>query len=189
MNEVMYLQNLTTIRNNFVKTKIKIERSNDEVAIDKMKAEQEVLIDQFAQEKAKYFEKFPAKMIGDEGEIEKQMKSEDPDVRYAYIVFRSMDALNLAIGAYNLGSCGSCKKCCILSCFGDCCCSQAKKRLRKKHIFGKWPGINVAGLPDNIKWENLGYTAKERRVRAAFSWLIALILIAISIVGIVVFKE
>jgi len=100
-----------------------------------------------------------------------------------------MDALNLATNAYRLGSCGSCKKCCILSCFGDCCCSESKRRLKKKHLFGKWPGVSVAGLPDNIKWENLGYTAKERRCRAGFSWLIALVLMIISIGGMLIFKQ
>ena len=41
------------------------------------------------------------------------------DVKYAYIVFRSMDAIKLVKKAYNVGIC---KRKCTMSCFGSIMC-------------------------------------------------------------------
>lgn len=47
----------------------------------------------------------------------------------------------------------------------------------------------MACEPDNIKWENLGYSKKSRRIRALIVWLIAIGLIVASLIGIVIMKN
>jgi hypothetical protein len=58
-----------------------------------------------------------------------------------------------------------------------------------KHIFKKWPKISRACEPDNIKWENLGYSQKSVRCRMMIVWLIAFALVFISLIGIVLMKN
>jgi hypothetical protein len=60
--------------------------------------------------------------------------------------------------------------------------------MRKKHFFNKWPEIDSACQPDNINWENLGFSAKRRNLCTCFNWLVALILIIASLLGMVYFK-
>mmetsp|Transcript_11586 Transcript_11586/g.17526 ORF Transcript_11586/g.17526 Transcript_11586/m.17526 type:complete len:308 (+) Transcript_11586:1666-2589(+) len=183
MNEVMYLQNMTTLRNEFLKVSIKISRSKNDLQKEKLALEQQKYRDLFEQEKERYFDKFPR---GGNDQEKAEDDSGDPEVRYAYVVFRNMDATEMALKAYTIGTC---KRKCIMSCFGNCCCLKARKKLERKHFFSSWPRINRACMPDNIKWENLGYTAKERNTRSAIAWLIALVLILVSIIGIVILKN
>jgi len=39
-----------------------------------------------------------------------------------------------------------------MGCFGSICCKAEHKRMRAKHFFKKWPKVEVACEPDNIKW-------------------------------------
>ena len=53
-------------------------------------------------------------------EKEEQRELEDnkeASVRFAYVVFRSMNAMNHVLEAYKIGRC---QRCCIMSC--GCCC-------------------------------------------------------------------
>ena len=61
--------------------------------------------------------------------------------------------------------------------------------MKKKHFFKRWPTIEVACEPDNIKWFNLGTNARSRRMRACLIWFIAILLICASLIGIVFMKE
>lgn len=70
-----------------------------------------------------------------------------------------------------------------------CCAKEQQKALKRKHLFKKWPEVTVACTPDNIKWENLGYGAKTRRTRACIVWLIAIVLVLASLIGIVIMKN
>lgn len=110
--------------------------------------------------------------------------SKETTVRFAYVVFRSMDAMDHVFRAYKIGAC---KRCCIMKC--GCCCKQKQAELKKLHFFKRWPNIEVACEPDNIKWFNLGTNAAERRIRAGIIWLIAILLICASLIGIVIMKE
>jgi hypothetical protein len=47
------------------------------------------------------------------------------------------------------------------------------------------PSVN----PDNIKWGNLGYTGVNRGFRSFVISLVALVLIAAALIGIVIFKD
>ena len=47
----------------------------------------------------------------------------------------------------------------------------------------------MACEPDNIKWENIGYSKRQRRCRAAIVWFIAILLIVASLIGIVIMKN
>jgi hypothetical protein len=106
------------------------------------------------------------------------------NLKFAYIVFRSMDAQQKVLDAYNINSCSRrCTMCC------GCCCKEKYSALAKKHIFKKWPNIQVACEPDNIRWENLGYSARTRRCRMGFVWLIAFALVFASLLGIVIMKD
>ena len=74
----------------------------------------------------------------------------------------------------------------------NCSCCFDKKvvqSLKAKHFFGAWPEISVAEDPDNIKWTNLGYTKNQRAIRVCILWLLALILIILSLTGIVIMKD
>lgn len=75
-----------------------------------------------------------------------------------------------------------------MSCFGSICCKEDQKRMRRLHFFKKWPKIEEACEPDNIKWTNLGYSAKYRRSMSCFVWFVAIFLIICSLIGIVIFK-
>mmetsp|Transcript_1780 Transcript_1780/g.3133 ORF Transcript_1780/g.3133 Transcript_1780/m.3133 type:complete len:347 (-) Transcript_1780:1353-2393(-) len=183
MNEMLYLQNLTVLRNQFLRNVIKLGKKMEPKEKAKVEKEQEKLIEQFKKGREEYFSKFPVKGSSDEKPSE---KVGDPEVRYAYVVFRQTDAPEIALKAYDIGSF---KFWLTMSCFGDCCCRRQKKSLMRKHLFKKWPQLEVAGEPDNIKWENLGYSGFERNLRSSISWLVALLLIAAALIGIVIFKE
>lgn len=48
--------------------------------------------------------------------------------------------------------------------------------------------MSKACLPDEIKWENIGYGACNRRIRKCFIWLIAIIMIMVGILGVIIMK-
>ena len=67
-------------------------------------------------------------------------------MRFAYVVFRSMDGIE---GIQKQYSQGWCKRCWIKAC--SCCCSAKYRELRKKHFFKQWPDIKIPACePDNI---------------------------------------
>ena len=95
-----------------------------------------------------------------------------------------MDGLELALRAYNVGLCHY-----FSVMYLGCICPEKRDAMRKKHFFKKWPQLNIACDPDNIKWFNLGTTANERRLRAAVVWAVAFLLIIVSLVGIIIMKN
>ena len=118
-----------------------------------------------------------------QGMDSKSFKDEQ-NLKFAYVTFRNMDSAELVMNAYKVGVC---KRKCTMCC--GCCCKEQYDALAKKHLFKKWPEINVACAPDNIKWENLGYTARSRRCRIGFVWLVAFALVFASLIGIVIMKD
>ena len=105
---------------------------------------------------------------------------------YAYITFRSMDALDLVKKSYSRY--GACQRFCILKCC-TCCCNKSREEIKKKHIFKKLPEITNACTPDNINWHNLGYGAKYRSCMVGINWLIAILMVILSLAFIVVLKQ
>jgi hypothetical protein len=61
-------------------------------------------------------------------------------------------------------------------------------RVRSLHFFKSWLNPQRASLPENIKWENLGYSRTNRLLRKTIVWCFAILLIIISLVGISLFK-
>ena len=47
-----------------------------------------------------------------------------------------------------------------------------------------WPEIKVADDPENIKWENLGYSKKSIMFRKCFITLVACAIMTLSLLGI-----
>ena len=83
-----------------------------------------------------------------------------------------MDDVDTALKAYKISRCD---RCCIRVCKKDMI-----PNLNSKFIFKKWPQITVANLPDNIKWENLGFTSSNIFWRKAFIKIIALFILIIA---------
>jgi hypothetical protein len=108
------------------------------------------------------------------------------DIKYAFITFRDMQGMETVKKAYSMGVIERWLK---TSCFGSCCCESDKKRIERLKFKGKWLKVVEACDPDNIKWQNLGYSGKYRRTMSCLVWLIAVVLILISLIGIVIFKE
>ena len=182
MFEIGFLNELSVIRQQFLTNNSQIEKFEskmEDAAAEKLKTKNDQL--------QKKWSTVLDKMIA-----EKEAKKEKADledstqttVRFAYIVFRSMDAMDHVFNAYKVGRC---KRCCIMRC--GCCCKEKQAELKKKHFFKRWPNIEVACEPDNIKWFNLGTNARSRRARAALIWFIAILLIIASLIGIVFMKE
>ena len=98
-----------------------------------------------------------------------------------------MDAVDYILESYEEDD-GCCKRCCTMCC-GGCCCPEQKAALKKKYFFKKWPEVQRADDPDNIKWENLGVSSFSRRIRVCITWLIALCLILGTLLGIIFMKD
>ena len=183
MDKTEFLNNLTKIRDQYKKNKImqKILEKKGKLESKEFKKcdkENEKLKEKFTKVYLKMKKEFP------EGVEAKNFK-DGQNLKFAYITFRNMDAVELVQNAYDVDCC---KRRCTMCC-GQCCCKDKYAAMAKKHIFKKWPDIQVACAPDNIKWENLGYSARSRRCRMAFVWLIAFALVFGSLIGIVIMKD
>lgn len=121
----------------------------------------------------------------EKAEEKRDIEDGEPDVKYAFIVFRDMHGMEMVKKAYDVNAFEYYTK---MGCFGGLCCKAEQTRMRRKHFFKKWPKVDEACEPDNIKWQNLGYSAKYRRSMAILVWLIAIFLIVCSLIGIVIFK-
>lgn len=96
-------------------------------------------------------------------------------INNAYVVFKDMDDVDAIIKAYDQGAC---KRCCIRTCGSK----EQKDLLNSKYIFKKWPVLDRAPLPEDIKWENLGYSSNNRRIRRCGVNFVAFILLLIALV-------
>ena len=112
--------------------------------------------------------------------------NDEADVKYAYVTFKSSKSLEYVLKAYDRHT--TCRRRCVMS-FGCCASAKEKEAIRKKHLFKKWPKVTEACTPDNIKWENLSYSAANRTLRVGVNWIAAVILIVLSLAAIVVMKE
>lgn len=67
--------------------------------------------------------------------------------------------------------------------------SEETEEMKKLYFFKKWPTVNVASEPDNIKWANLRYPLRARCCRQSIIWFIAVLLVFLSLIGIVIMKN
>jgi len=69
-----------------------------------------------------------------------------------------------------------------------CCCQSRYSKFRRMHFYNRWIKVRQASLPDEIKWENIGYSKQNRRFRKCAIWLIALVLTFIGMLAVVYLK-
>lgn len=107
---------------------------NDTDQLDYLQREAEAINNTFVTIRDKYNPKYNKayRKMKNQEEREKDIKKGDPEVRYAYVTFRSMNAPLLVKQSYKRY--GPCQRRCINCCF-DCCCKKKKEELRKKYIF------------------------------------------------------
>lgn len=58
-----------------------------------------------------------------------------------------------------------------------------------REVNGRWPKPQEAQLPDNILWQNMGYSRFNQIIRQSIVWLIAVALTMCAFVGILYFKN
>ena len=98
--------------------------------------------------------------------------------KYAYITFTDMDHVRMVKEAYKEDFSGSFKRKYTMCCSSD---KMIREKYEKKHFFKQWPVITDPCNPENINWENIGYSRKWRRCRIGGVWLLAAILVLISL--------
>lgn len=104
-------------------------------------------------------------------------------MKYAYVVFREMAGNQKAIKAYDMSKGYRClTNCC------KCCCSKRYENILNNYFHNKWLKVTSSDLPDEINYQNLGYSRFERRIRKGIIWLIALTLVILGMIGVVYFK-
>lgn len=111
----------------------------------------------------------------------------DPEVRYAYVTFRSKDAIKMVKSSYKRY--GACTRFWVMNCCCKGCCKKEREELKKKYIFKRFPEITDACQPDNINWQNLGYGNVFRSFMKVVNWLIAIIMLAISLYLVILLKQ
>lgn len=107
-------------------------------------------------------------------------------IQFAFVVFRSSYAPALVMNAYKVGWW---KRWCTLH--NPLCCTnkELKQKLKRQHVFKRWPKITAACEPDNIKWQNQNASELEISIRVAVVRLVSLALILAAMIGIVLLKE
>jgi hypothetical protein len=111
-------------------------------------------------------------------------KLEEKSVKYAYIVFREVYSKDVCLEAYNISNGFR-----ALAKFCKCCCSRRYKKIQNNYFYDRWVGSSYSGLPDEINWQNIKYTMKNRRIRKLVIWIIAIVLILAGILGVVYMKN
>ena len=142
MKETEYLSGLADIRTEFITNKVRLQHAKEQKDIDKINEEQGMLQTKFKFKYEEYMEVFPK----DRKAIE--IADNETSLRFAYVTFRQMDALDHIRNAYTVGKCDYFW---TMRC-GQFCCADKKKAMLAKHFFKKWPKVTVACEPDNIKW-------------------------------------
>mmetsp|Transcript_28134 Transcript_28134/g.42552 ORF Transcript_28134/g.42552 Transcript_28134/m.42552 type:complete len:292 (-) Transcript_28134:1600-2475(-) len=111
---------------------------------------------------------------------------EDDNVKYAYVVFRSMKARDGATQLFNLSSF---YRYFILTFCCSCFCKNSRESLKKRYFYDKWLKVDKACQPDEIKWENIGYSLSNRRCRRVLIHLVALLLVVVGLCGLLYTKS
>lgn len=91
-----------------------------------------------------------------------------------------MRDMELVLSAYNISSFYR-----VFITYLGCCCSSRRKELRKKYFMNEWINLKKASSPDEINWQNLGYSGLNRNIRKYITYLIALCLIFLSFLAII----
>ena len=160
--------------------RLKLERSPSRRGKSRYEKKVKRLEEVYARSKSKYLE-HQQQAQADAGQTSKGARS----IKYAYVVFRSMDGMSKVLNAYNITAF---YRILYMYICPACCCGKNAKKTRALYFNRRWLKVSKACLPDEIKWENIGYGACNRRIRKIFIWLIAIIMIGLGILGVVFMK-
>lgn len=61
--------------------------------------------------------------------------------------------------------------------------------MKDKYFEDKWLNVKQSDLPDEINWPNLRFSKTTRICLKTIIWLIALVLVCLSMIGIVYMKK
>lgn len=113
-------------------------------------------------------------------------------MQYAYIVFRQMSDVDLVLNVYE--KYGASRRCCM-SCVSCCKCCNNNSKFKKwrdeyesLQLYGRFLEIKRASDPSMIKWNNLGSSKLRRCACISLNWIIALLLMAMTLIGVVYLK-
>lgn len=101
-------------------------------------------------------------------------------IRFAYITFRNIKHAEDALRALNVRSS---YRFWMTYAACDCLCPKARKSLRDKMFFNRWLDCNPACEPDEVIWENLGVSDAIKPLRFCIIYLIFVILLIASLLG------
>ena len=176
MAEIEPLTKMTELRNKYLlaknlkepkcKTSKQLEKVQKEIAKLEMKFDKKV-------EDLKQI-----KYNLENGEIE-DFDREDPNVRFAYIVFRSMDAIKHLENAYNKSASSK-----FFTRICKCLCKKSWKDFKSKHFFKKWPEWSIACQPDEIMWSNASTSDKSRIKRKRCVLFLVLLMFVVNFITI-----
>jgi len=114
----------------------------------------------------------------------KEIKPNQQSIIKAYITFRSSEAKDLFLGAYDDYHW-------IYRMFIKCCKRKYRQEyadIELREIEGFWPYPAEPQLPENIQWYNISTPLWEQRARRLVIWIVALIVIVLAFVGILWMK-
>mgnify|MGYP006952898639 FL=1 len=108
---------------------------------------------------------------------------------YGFCTFRSMEGAKLMIKAYERYPRASTR--CVAKFFGHIgiCCVKDRERIKLREIDGQWPYPKKAILPDNIQWQNMGFSNTSRMGRSLCVNFLALIVLFLAFAGIFFFNH
>jgi hypothetical protein len=98
-----------------------------------------------------------------------------------------MDGIELLENAYKEFQSPS-FRCCIKFWSLCGCCKENYRRVKMREVDDQWPYPEIAILPDNINWQNMGYGPKNRLFRSCVIWIIAIVIIILAFSGILYFQ-
>lgn len=95
-----------------------------------------------------------------------------------------MDSMNLIKDEYKIGGLYRylVENCC------RCACKEKYKSIQNKKFYGRWLKVERACQPEEIIWQNIGYSGASIFCRKFFIWIIAIILIILGIFGMSAFQ-
>lgn len=101
-------------------------------------------------------------------------------IRFAYVSFKNLEHAEYVMRALNMKR-GY--RFCVTNCFSECCCPKAVGRLKDRLFYDQWLECDGATEPDQIIWENLGVSDATKPLRRCCIYLVFLILLIGSLLG------
>lgn len=179
ITEIKYLTQLNEKRTEYMLLQKKRKTTYDTNNLSILQSKEFEVVNEFKEIKKKWKADVKAR-------AKREGKDDEPAIRFAYIVFRSMDALDYIFHAYKKNWL---KRMCIVKFFSKLgCFKKEAAEYKRMYFFKQWPEIEVACEPDNIQWKNLSTSSFSRSVRVALMWVFAVFMLICSVTAIVFMK-